>query len=179
MPEIYFSRLRRFKDAQQRLEDKLGIRFYVRGKKVNFTVEDTVKSYEAEMILEALNFGFDVESALMLTDEDVQFRKLPIKSFTRRKNMEEVRGRIIGKEGKSRRTVEQISGCAVIVGETEVAIIGSAENIDAATTGVINLIRGSKHSNVYHYLEQSNTRKKQAAKDDLGLTKFAIGKDDD
>lgn len=178
MTQIYFTNLRRFRDVQARLEEKLQIKFVVQGKKVGFNSDDTVKAYEIEMILEALNFGFDAESALLLTDEEFQFRRLPIKSFTRRKNMEEVRGRIIGKEGKSKRTVEQISGCAVVIGDKDVGIIGSAENIDAATTGIINLIKGSKHANVYHYLEKSNSEKKKE-QSDLGLKKLVTGKDDD
>jgi len=40
-------------------------------------------------------------------------------------------------------------------------VIGHAEDIGYATTAIANLIKGSKQSNVYNYLERINKEKKK------------------
>ena len=71
-----------------------------------------------------------------------------------------VKSRVIGKEGKSKKTIENISGCDLIINSSAVGIIGPAIAIEKASTAIINLIRGSKHSNVYNYLEKNNSNRK-------------------
>ena len=84
--------------------------------------------------------------------------------------MSEVRGRIIGREGKTKRTIEEISGCDLYINEdiNQIGIIGNAESIEEATTALTNLIKGSKHANVYRFLEKINTERKKN-RFDLGL----------
>ena len=142
------------------IEKKLGVKITIKGKQTKIE-GNPVEEYEAVMILDALDFGFSLNDAIRLTDENVAFRKLPIKQFTRRKNLEEVRGRIIGTEGKTIRTVEEVSGCALALHQNTVGIIGPAENIEEATTALKNLIKGSKQTNVYRFLERMNTAKRE------------------
>jgi ribosomal RNA assembly protein len=166
MESIYFQNIRRLRENQKTIEAKLEVRIIIKGKHVTLEGEP-VNEYEAFQVLDAMNFGFDLKDALLLASENFIFRKLPIKQFTRRKDLEEVRGRVIGTEGKTKRTVENVSGCAIVVHDNMVGLIGPAENIEEATTAVGNLIRGSKQSNVYRFLERMNTAKR--AKSDLGL----------
>ena len=160
MEKFYSSSPRKIWKNKEELEKKLNIRLKVQGKQVEIN-GSTIEEYEAKMILEALDFGFKLKDALRLTDENVAFRKLPIKRFTRRKDLEEVRGRVIGTYGKTKHAVEEVSGCAIVVHESQVGIIGPAENIEEATTALINLIKGSKQANVYRFLEKMNTSKKE------------------
>ena len=104
---------------------------------------------------------FQKKKALQLLDPEATFRKIHIKNFTRRKNIGEVRARLIGTEGKTKRTLEEIGSCDIIIGDTEVGIIGSAENIEKTTTAITNLIKGSKQANVYRFLERMNTIEKK------------------
>jgi len=138
------------------IEKKLDVKITVKDKKVEIK-GSPVEEYEASQVLDALDFGFSLRDALKITDENVTFRKLPIKQFTRRKNLEEVRGRIIGTEGKTKRVVEEVSGCAVVLHQNTIGVIGPAENIEEATTALEKLIRGSKQTNVYRFLERMNT----------------------
>lgn len=155
------------KREQRTLEQQLRVKMTIAGRKV--TVEgNALDEYIALSILEALAFGFTLKQALSLKDEETLFRKIHIRDFTRRKNLKDVRSRLIGREGKTRRTIEEISNCEVIIGESEVGIIGSAESIDAATQAAINIIKGSKQANAYKYLERMNAEKRNFA-DDLGL----------
>lgn len=166
MKTIYFKNLKKFKENFSILENKLNVKLTIKEKQVIIEGEP-VNEYEAFQVLDALNFGFSLKDALTLTNENFVFRKLSIKDFTRRKDMEDVRSRVIGTEGKTKRTIENISGCAIVVNGNTIGIMGPAESIEEATTGLANLIRGSKQSNVYHFLEKMNATKKE--KIDLGL----------
>lgn len=167
METLYFKKVKDLTNEKENLERQLGVKINIQGKKV--TIEgDSFKEYESLMILEAMQFGFSAKKALTLMDEQMVFRKIPIKSFTRRKNLTEVRGRIIGKEGKTKRTMEDISGCDIAINESEIGLIGPAEEIEEATTAITNLIRGTKQANVYRFLERINTGKKDLSTD-LGL----------
>lgn len=166
MDTIYFKNIRKLKENQKIIENRLKIKLIIHGKQVTLEGQP-INEYEAQQILEAFDFGFELKDALQLTNENFIFRKLNIKDFTRRKDLNEVRGRIIGKEGKTKRTIENISDVAVVVHEKEIGIIGYADSIEEATQGITNLIRGSKQGNVYGFLERMNTARKD--KIDLGL----------
>lgn len=159
METIQIESTGKIRKNKESIEKKLDVKITIKGKKAEIK-GDPIEEYEASMIIDALDFGFSLKDALKITDEDVVFRKLPIKQFTTRKNLEEVRGRIIGTEGKTKRAVEQISGCALVLHQNTVGIIGLAENIEEATTALKSLIKGSKQTNVYKFLERMNTAKR-------------------
>lgn len=160
METLYFVKVRELKKEKDKLEKKLEVKINIEGKKVTIDGE-AFKEYEAKIILEAMQFGFSAKQALSLTDEELVFRKIPMKNFTRRKNMHEVRGRVIGREGKTKRTIEDISNCEVVINENTIGIIGPATGIEEATTAITNLIKGTKQANVYRFLERMNTGKKK------------------
>lgn len=166
MESIYVETAGKIRQNKDVLERKLNVKITMKGRQVEIEGEP-VEEFEARTIIDAMDFGFPLGDALKLTDENIVFRKIPIKQFTRRKDLEEVRGRVIGTEGKTKRTVEEVSGCAVVVHNNMVGIIGLAENIEEATTAITNLIKGSKQANVYRFLEKMNTSKKD--KSDLDL----------
>jgi KH domain-containing protein len=159
METLQIKSIGKIRQNKEAIEKKLGVKITIRGKQA--AIEgNPVEEYEASMILDALDFGFSLKEALRLTDENVAFRKLPIKQFTTRKNLEEVRARIIGREGGTLRAIEEVSGCGVVLHENTVGIIGQAENIEEATTALKKLIKGSKQANVYKFLERMNVAKR-------------------
>src|SRR3989344_3524554 len=172
METLYFRKTNELQKEKELLESKLNVKISLSGKKVTISSPqgNAIDEYEASIILGAMQFGFSAKKALDLLSDDFIFRKIPIKSFTRRKNLKEVRGRIIGREGKTKNTIEEISSCDMLINEDEnaVGIIGPADEIEEATTAISNLIKGSKQANVYRFLERINAGKK-AFDTDLGL----------
>ena len=166
MEIVYPKNVGKIRQNKEEIEKKIDVQIKIKGRQIEIEGAP-VEEYETRTIIEALDFGFTIKDALRLSDESIAFRKLRIKQFTRRKDLEEVRGRIIGTEGKTKRTVENVSGCTVVVHDNSVGIIGPAENIEEATTAVKNLIKGSKQANVYRFLERMNIAKRE--KPDLGL----------
>lgn len=160
METLIFERTGELKRNLAQLEEKLGVKITIKGKKVSIR-GPALDEYEASLVLEAINFGFPSEKSLLLKNEDVIFRRINIRSFTRRKNLEDIRSRIIGKYGTTKRTIEEVSDCYIVIKENNIGIIGSVEDIDNILTALTNLIRGSKQANIYKYLERMNTAKKE------------------
>ncbi|HLC54593.1 MAG TPA: hypothetical protein VJK07_03110 [Candidatus Nanoarchaeia archaeon] len=164
METIYFDRLGELKRTKDELEKRLKVSISIQGKRVTIN-GGAFEEFEALTILEAMNFGFSAKIALMLKDEDIVFRKLPIKNFTRRKDLETVKARVIGTQGRTKRTIENLADCQVIVKGNEVGLICPAEEIDYVLTGMTNLIRGSKQANIYKFLERINAARKNKNKE--------------
>ena len=165
METIYFEKPTELKKNLALLQRKLNIKITLKGKQA--TIEgESVDEYEALIVLKAISFGFSAKKALLLKDPEMIFRILKIKDFTRRKDLEEVRGRIIGKDGRTKKTIEAISDCYLVLNGNELGMIVHTDLVEEATTALENLIKGSKQSNVYRYLEKTNKSKKE---DSLGL----------
>jgi ribosomal RNA assembly protein len=149
------------------IEQQLGVKVSVSGKTVSLD-GSAFDEFVASRVVEALALGFTLKQALTLRDEDRVFRRIHIRDFTRRKELRDVRSRLIGREGKTKRTIEEISDCDVIISESDVGIIGGAAEVESAMQAAINIIRGTKQANAYRYLERMNTEKKKYG-DSLGL----------
>ncbi len=159
MQTIYFKKLNELRKNKLQLEKKLNTKITIIGRQVTLTSKNPLDEYEASIVLNAMNFGFSAKKALQIKEQEMLFRVINIKHFTRKKNLNEVRARIIGTKGKTKRTIENISNCHILIKDNEVGIIGNAEDIEEIITGVTNLIRGTKQSNTYRYLEKMNRRK--------------------
>jgi len=71
---------------------------------------------------------------------------------TSKNAQDRIKGRIIGKEGKSRALIEELTETSISVYGSTVAIIGNVEALPTAREAVAMLIRGSFHKTVYNYL---------------------------
>lgn len=167
METLLFTNTSGIRREKRLLEQQLRVGITLSDRRV--TIEGApLDEYIAQLVLEAMSFGFTPKQALQLKSEDMAFKKLHIRDFTRRKNLKDVCARLIGKEGKTKRTIEGIADCNVIISKSEVGIIGNAASIDATVQAIQNIIKGSKQANVYRYLERRNAERKKHG-DGLGL----------
>jgi len=140
------------------LESKLKVKITI-NKEEPETQGEEVACYVAEKVFHAMDNGFSAEKALLLINEDFVFEQIPIRSITKKKNLNSVRGRIIGTKGKTLRLISELSGCDVELDDKIVGIIGPAEKIKDAVNAIKSIIQGSKQSNVYSYLERQRRKK--------------------
>ena len=165
MEKIIFEKTNEIRKNLANLEKKLNIKIKIEKKTV--TIDGSpLDEYEATIVLNAINFGFPTNKALLLKDPDIIFKIINIKDYTRKKNLKDVRGRVIGKEGKTLRVLRDVSETELIVKDNQIGVIGDASLINYIETALHNLIRGTKQSNIYRYLERTNKRKKEGG---LGL----------
>ena len=164
MKKILSEKLPRILKSKRKLEKELNIEIKNRGKEVYIEGEPE-DEYIAEKIIEAINFGFSISTALLIKKEDFYFETLNIKDYAITKNIERIKGRIIGKGGSALKTLSTLTDCYFEIKDKEIGIIGDPENIENANNAIISLAKGAKHGNVYAQLERNKPRPLQ----DLGL----------
>jgi len=72
-----------------------------------------------------------------------------------------LKGRIIGKDGKSRKIIESLTETYICVFGKTIGIIGEGEAASIARRAIESLLAGSPHSSVYKWLEKRNREIKQ------------------
>lgn len=119
--------------------------------------------FKALEIISAIARGFSPERAFKLLDEDVVFQLLDIRDYVgnSQSSMNRLKGRIIGERGKSRRTIEELSGADVSVYGHTVGFIGIFEAIKVAVEAIVLLSKGSSHRSVYAMLQNYRRKLKQ------------------
>ncbi|MEK6760645.1 MAG: KH domain-containing protein [Nanoarchaeota archaeon] len=153
MKKLILEKLPRVVKNRKKLEGALDVKIVNRGKEV-FIEGEPLDEYIAEKVLDALELGFPMEVALLIKEEEMVLEIINIKDYTKRKDLGSIRARIIGKDGKTLRTLTNLTNCNFEINDNVVGIIGDAEDIETAQTALISLIKGSKQANVYAYLEK-------------------------
>jgi ribosomal RNA assembly protein len=132
------------------------------------SAEDPLQGLRVMDLVKAIGRGFSPERALaILDDEMLMLDVLDISKMAGTKSdMERMKGRIIGKDGRSREIMERLSGTKVSVYGKTVAILGYPEQIRVARTAIEMLLDGAPHGNVYSFLEKKHQElAKQELKD--------------
>jgi len=128
------------------------------------TEHDPTILFSGREVVTAIGRGFSPERAFrLLEDEDnvlevIDLREIVGKSLSDIKRLE---GRVIGKGGKTRKIIEELTETYVSVYGYTISIIGSMEQIEAAREAVSMLIRGSQHSTVYRFLHKKRRELKK------------------
>lgn len=138
--------------------------------KIDITAEGAVtirgSSYDCwitRQIVKAIGRGFSPEVALLLLDEEYGFELIELKDWVKSENqMKRLKGRVIGKEGKSRDTIAELTNCYVSVFGKTIGIIGNMNYIQTARKAVEMLLKGAKHATVYRLLEEERKKQKKA-----------------
>ena len=153
MEKLICEKISRIIKNKKKLEEKLEVKLQNRGKEI-FISGEPEDEYIALKVIEALEFGFPFSAAVSIKDEDFLFEFLNIKNYTKRKDLRTIRARIIGKKGKTLRTLSGLTKCSLELKGNQLGIIGDPEHIRNAQEGAILLIHGSKQANVYSFLEK-------------------------
>lgn len=155
--KVIVDKVPRILKSKKQLETKLKIKISNRGREI-YVEGDPLNEYVAMLVIEAIDFGFKVSSALRIKEQDNLFEVLNIKDYTKRRDLERIRGRIIGKEGRTLKTLRNLTGCDIEVKDNKVGIVGSAEDFENAQNAVISIIRGAKQSNAYAFVEKNQPK---------------------
>ena len=153
--------------TKKELEEKTKTAISIDSKEgiVQVTGDDPPLLLRGVEVIQAINRGFSPERAfVLLEDEDLIFDIIDLSALTDNPHqMDRLRGRIIGKDGRSREQIEHMTDCEISVFGKTIAIIGLPEQMKVARSAVEMLIQGISHEVVYGYLE----RKRREAKQDM------------
>lgn len=153
MKKLFCESFRKIIKNKEKLEKILGVKITNRGKEV-FISGNAEDEFIAEMVIDAIEFGFPLTAALSIKREDNVLEILNIKDYTKRKDFESIRARIIGSGGKTIKNLDLLTKCHLELKGNRIGIIGDPEYIKTVQEALILLIRGSKQANVYSYLEK-------------------------
>ena len=125
---------------------------------------DPLKMLRAVDVIRAIGRGFSPENAFALLDDEFLLFEVISLSHLSPKTLNRVKGRIIGKNGKTRRVLEDLTDVKISVYGKTISLIGDADHIRTAHDALELLIHGSPHSSVYNFLERKRKAEAEQAK---------------
>lgn len=120
--------------------------------------DDPIMAMRLAEVVRAIGRGFSPERAIpLLEDEMLMLEVIDLSRVCNTKtDMARIKGRIIGKDGRTREITEKLAGVGISVYGKTVAIIGGPEQIRIARTAIEMLMDGAPHGSVYGFLEKKN-----------------------
>jgi ribosomal RNA assembly protein len=122
-----------------------------------------MEPFKAVEIVSAIAKGFSPERAYrLLEEEEVVLQLVDLRDYAGKStnSLSRIKGRIIGESGKSRKTIEEISGAYISVYGHTVGLIGTFEETKLATEAVTMLSKGRSHASVYNMLQEAKRKSK-------------------
>jgi ribosomal RNA assembly protein len=120
-------------------------------------IEDPLMIFKVEHIIRAIGRGFSPQHAFALFRDDMDFYSFDIHDYVGKKksHVRRVKSRVIGRKGKTKRILEEITDSYISIYGHTISIIGHIEDIDITKKAIDKLLSGSKHATVYRFVEQS------------------------
>jgi ribosomal RNA assembly protein len=128
------------------------------------TAQDPTVLFRAKEVVTAIGRGFSPENAFRLLENDetmlevIDLRETVGRSLS---DMKRLKGRVIGKEGKTRRIIEELTEADICVYGHTISIVGEIDQVAIAKEAVRMLIRGSLHGTVYRFLHRKRRELKK------------------
>ncbi|MEL9999599.1 MAG: KH domain-containing protein [Thermoplasmata archaeon] len=147
-------------ETRESIEKSTGVRLMIDSESGEVEIDDTnadpFLALKAEDVVKAIARGFSPKRAFKLFEEDIILEIIDLKDYYNKKEnrIRVARGRIIGTNGKARKTIEELTGTYISVFGNTVSIIGSYEGLEMARKSIEMILQGSKHSTIYRFLAE-------------------------
>jgi ribosomal RNA assembly protein len=139
------------------IEKEAEVRIHVtKDGEIDIYGEDGLKLYTSLEIVRAIGRGFNPKYALELLKTDYVLDIIRLKDIAGKsqKTMERLKGRVIGKAGRSRENIERLTNCYISVYGKTIGIIGETVDVSLAHQAIAMLLQGSMHKTVFTFLEK-------------------------
>jgi ribosomal RNA assembly protein len=125
--------------------------------------DDPTLILRARDVVTAIARGFSPDRALSLVDDDIVLDVIDLReTFGRNeRDIARLKGRVIGREGKIRRLIEEMTNAKVSVYGHTISMIGDYEKVTAAREAIELLLKGKQHSTVYKLLRKIKSESKK------------------
>jgi ribosomal RNA assembly protein len=123
---------------------------------------DPVVRMKMPDVVLAIGRGLAPSRAVQLIEDDIFLRMYDIREWVGRQpnQTRRMRSRLIGRNGRIRSLIEEISNCEMAIHGSTVLVIGDQDGVALAAPAIEGILRGSEHSTVLHGLEQDRKRLK-------------------
>jgi ribosomal RNA assembly protein len=130
---------------------------------------DSLSILKTTEVIQAIARGFSPEKAFRIfEDEQITLDIIDVsKVADTPKELKRIMGRVIGKEGRTREALENLTGASVSIYGKTVSTIGHIGQTQAVRKAIEMLVEGSKHAAVYSFLERKRQELKRTEMDYL------------
>lgn len=143
-------------ETKKKLEEELGVRLEIDSEgevKIYTTQNNADMLLKAREIIRAIGRGFSPEKALLLKNDEYTLTVIDLTEYANNKNaLVRIRSRLIGKKGKARLLIEEVTGTHISIYGKTASIIGEWERAALAEEALRKLASGAPHSKVYEWL---------------------------
>ena len=121
---------------------------------------DPVKALKMPDVIKAIGRGMAPNTALTLFEDDCYFEMVDLRDHVgkRGKQLQRIRSRIIGSQGKIRQRIEGLTLTSITIYKSTVVVIGPEDGLALARQAVDIIAGGAEHGSVLSFLERT-TRK--------------------
>ncbi|MCX6814288.1 MAG: KH domain-containing protein [Candidatus Aenigmarchaeota archaeon] len=112
----------------------------------------------AANVVKAISRGFSPENAFLLLDEEHELNVITLSGQSER-TVKRLMGRVIGRQGRTRRKIEEMCGAKISIYGKTVAIIARTAELETASRCMEMLLKGRTHGYVYHFLEDMKNKR--------------------
>ena len=113
-------------------------------------------------VIVAIGRGLAPKRAVQLIQDEVFLKMYDIREWAGRQpnQTRRMRSRLIGRNGRIRSLIEEISSCEMAIYGSTVLVIGDEDGLALAAPAIEGILRGSEHSTILHGLEQDRKRQR-------------------
>ncbi len=125
--------------------------------------DDPTSILRARDVVLAIGRGFSPQRALQLVDDDILLDIIDLRETfgKNERDIARLKGRVIGREGKIRRLIEEMTNAKVSVFGHTISMLGEYETVTAAREAIELLLKGKQHSTVYKLLRKIKSESKK------------------
>ncbi len=152
-------------ETKKKLEKKAKVKLDINSKTGELTLTRFIgrapeKSIKASNVVRAIGNGFPPRKAFKLLEPKIYIKTLDLRDQVGHSNkkIKQTKSRIIGKKGKARRTLEELTGTDISIKGKKVSAIGGIPEVKLARRGIEKIIEGAPHGAVYKDLEEKRKK---------------------
>ncbi len=154
-------------DTKRAIEEEAGCQLHIDSDSGEISAEwgydsDPIIRLKMPDLIRAIGRGMSPQRAIQLLDDDVHLRMYDIREWVGKQpnQIKRMRGRVIGRDGRIRQLVEELSGVEIVVYRSTILVIGEIESLAVASAAIERLLGGAEHGTVLKFLEKEKRRQK-------------------
>lgn len=122
---------------------------------VQIISEDVSEEWKLRDIILAIGRGFNPDIAMKLFSDDLYLEIISLRDYLKNERaMQRQKARIIGTQGKTKKTIEELAGVNLSIYGHTISIIGDQKGLTLAKDAIMMFLEGKTHSTIYTFLEQ-------------------------
>jgi ribosomal RNA assembly protein len=155
---------------KENIEQKLNVELTIDSETGDVTItlnsdaQDPSLLFRAKEVVTAIGRGFSPDRSFrLIRAEDAMLEVIDLREMFGRSlsELQRVKGRIIGQEGKTRRIIEELTEADVSVHGHTISIIADFDQMNVTKEAIRMLLQGSQHSKVYRFLQRKRSEMKK------------------